>query len=80
MRRILLVLAVALVMAAMMVVTATPAFAKNSFQTDPDFDKPPGPPISSGAGTTVFHCNSPVIEGERGAIVINKNARHDNCV
>jgi hypothetical protein len=77
MRRILLVLSAGLVMVALVVVTAAPAFAKNTFQTGDD--QPPGPPSISGAGTTVFHCNSPDIIGERGAIVINKIGRHDNC-
>ena len=81
MRRILLVLSVAALMAAMVVVTAAPAFAKNTFQTDeegPPYG--PGPPASSGAFTTVFHCNSTDVFGTRGAYVIHKNGTtRNNC-
>jgi len=64
-------------MAAMVVVTAAPAFAKNTFQTGAE--DPPGPPTSSGAFTTVFHCESPDVIGTRGAFVFNKNHVHNNC-
>ena len=68
MRRMLLVLTVAAVMAAMMVAMAVPAMAAN--------DKPqgePGPPTASGSEghTVVFHCTS---IGEHGATVINRES------
>ena len=70
MRRILLVLGLALVMAAMLVATAAPAMALNTFQL-PVFkpgteeviigveEKGSGPPAASGGpafGSIVFHC------------------------
>ena len=72
MRRILSLVVVAWVMAAMMVAMAMPAFAK--IDTG---DPPPGPPTLSGnpSGTTVVHCNSDEI-GEEGAVAINKNGAH----
>ena len=77
MRRILLVLSVALVMVAM--VAAAPAFAKTIIG-----DPPPGPPSLTGNfpnGATVTHCNNPRIGGE-GSFVFNKNGSkgQGNCL
>ena len=66
MRRILLLLTAAILVAVMMAVTAGPAMAKNTFQ-DPLLDpfqvpeeNPPGPPTVSGGAPIhsplVFHC------------------------
>jgi hypothetical protein len=57
-------------MAAMVVVTVAPAYAKN-IRTD---RVPPygGPPIASGRETVVTHCNNESIGGE-GATVENRN-------
>ncbi len=57
-RRLILVLAVAALMAAMMVTSAMPAMAKNSYQFGQD--SPPGPPFFSGGpdkngSSEVFH-------------------------
>ena len=81
MRRILLVLTVALVVAAMVVVTAAPAFAKNTFQLSGR--DTPGPPQSSGAagsgeGASVLHCNSPSI-GSSGNHVVKRTGNIDHC-
>jgi hypothetical protein len=73
-RRIILVLTVAAVMATMMVAMAVPAMAAN--------DKgqgEPGPPTASGSEghTVVFHCTS---IGEQGTSVINKESGgHGGC-
>jgi putative hemolysin len=54
MRRVLLLVTVALVMAAMMLAMALPALAKNSEKADG------GPPLANNnpGGTSVFHCQA----------------------
>jgi hypothetical protein len=77
MRRILLVLSV---MALLMMALAAPAFAKNTFPTEPY--NPPGPPNQSYSGediiprTVVFHCNA---SGDSGNFVTNKNHVTGSC-
>ena len=77
-RRLLLLVAAALMVAVMLVATAGPALAFNTGE-----QKGPGatgPPLSSGGQNTVaFHCLSPDITGTPGAIVFNQNHVKDNC-
>ena len=75
-KRIIFLLAVG---AILMVTFAAPALAINSGEQKGK-GAPTGPPFSSGGQhTTVFHCESPLIIGERGAFVVNKNGFHNNC-
>ena len=80
MKRVLMVLAVALMMAVMMVAMAAPAISKN-IRPEPDGDGQPPydetplgePPVTSGNFPTfVFHCNTELRGGE-GSVVHNKN-------
>ena len=77
MRRILLVLSVALVMAAMVVATAMPAVARQSGKIDG------GPPThnygASGHSVSLSHCE-PAGLGETGAYVSTSSGHtNDNC-
>ena len=67
MKRMLLVLTVALVMAAMVLAMAVPAMASQS-------GVPPGPPLLSGSEghAIVIHC-------EPGAAAISQTGAHGNC-
>jgi hypothetical protein len=70
-KRVLMVLAVALMMVAM----AAPTFAKN---IRPDGDGEP--PVTSGNFPTfVFHCNTELRGGE-GAVVFNNIGGGGNCL
>ena len=74
MRRIMLLVTVALVMAALMALSALPVMAVNSG------NQPLGPPNLSGSpkpvGTEVFHCKN---IGLKGAAVTNKNGQPTRC-
>ena len=79
MRRILLVLVVGLVMAAILAINAVPSMAENSG------NQPPGPPQKSGTlegspgnGATVDHCNqSPGVQP--GVTLVDPNGvQHGN--
>ena len=76
MRRIVVLLAV---MALLLLALAAPAFADNTGTANG------GPPnlsgVGQGKGALVEHCGSDISGGTQGAIVINKNARHENnCI
>jgi hypothetical protein len=74
MRRITVLVTVALVMAALMALSALPAVAVNSGT------QPPGPPTVSGSpnteGARAFHCRT---IGAKGASVTNKNGQPTRC-
>jgi hypothetical protein len=74
MRRIMVVVTVALVMISIMVLGALPAVAVNSGT------QPPGPPTVSGSpnseGARAFHCKT---IGAKGASVTNKNGQPIRC-
>jgi CheY-specific phosphatase CheX len=73
MRRILLVLSIAALMAAMIVASAMPAFAENVKHFDG------GPPLLSGnsRATIVEHCNA--VEGGKSVTAFTKSGVHGNC-
>ena len=85
MKRVLMVLAVALMMAVMMVAMAAPTFAKNirpDGDGEPPYDELPlgEPPVTSGNFPTfVFHCNTELRGGE-GAVVFNNIGGGGNCL
>ena len=63
----------AVAVAAVLAFTASPAAAVNSGQ------QPPGPPhVSGGDNAVVFHCNSEVIGGDRGVVILNQNGINSN--
>ena len=74
MRRIMMLVAVALVMAALMALSALPVMAVNSG------NQPPGPPFQSGSpnpeGARAFHCKTIDL---KGASVTNKNGQPTRC-
>jgi hypothetical protein len=74
MRRIMMLVTVALVMAALMALSALPVMAVNSGT------QPPGPPTVSGSpdteGARAFHCKT---IGAKGATVTNKNGQPTRC-
>jgi hypothetical protein len=74
MRRIMVLVTLALVMAALMTLSALPVMAVNSG------NQPPGPPLESGSpnteGARAFHCTN---IGEKGASVTNKNGQPTRC-
>jgi hypothetical protein len=69
MGRILMVLTVWLVMAAMMLLIALPVIAKNR-DINPDDEGPPGPPNISGSGHP--GTSSDVIHSDEGACVVHQ--------
>ena len=74
MRRIMVLVTVALVMAVQMALSALPVMAVNSG------NQPPGPPFESGSpnteGARAFHCET---IGSKGASVTNKNGQPTRC-
>ena len=74
MRRIMVLVTVALVMAVQMALSALPVMAVNSG------NQPPGPPFESGSpnteGARAFHCKT---IGAKGASVTNKNGQLTRC-
>jgi hypothetical protein len=74
MRRIMVSVTVALVMATLMALSALPAMAVNSGT------QPPGPPTVSGSpnteGARASHCKT---IGAKGASVTNKNGQPTRC-
>jgi NADH:ubiquinone oxidoreductase subunit 3 (subunit A) len=74
MRRIMVLVTVALVMAVLMALSALPVMAVNSG------NQPPGPPFESGSpnteGARAFHCET---IGAKGASVTNKNGQPTRC-
>ena len=73
MRRMVMLLAVALVMTLVIALSALPVMAVNSA------NQPPGPPFQSGSPTgktTAFHCKAIDL---KGAAVTNKNGRATSC-
>jgi NADH:ubiquinone oxidoreductase subunit 3 (subunit A) len=74
MRRIVRLLAVAVVMTLVMALSALPVMAVNSG------NQPPGPPFESGSpnteGARAFHCKT---IGTNGASVTNKNGQPTRC-
>lgn len=74
MRRIMVLVTVALVMAALSAISALPVMAVNSG------NQPPGPPFESGSpnaeGARAFHCKT---IGAKGASVTNKNGQSTSC-
>jgi hypothetical protein len=74
MRRIMVLVTVALVMAALSAISALPVMAVNSG------NQPPGPPFESGSPNTeearAFHCKT---IGAKGASVTNKNGQPTRC-
>ena len=76
-RRAILLLAVAALMAAMVVALgAGPAMAKTSGE------QPQGPPLftagSSGRAAVVVHCGAEKAGGTRGVLLANSNGKHTN--
>ena len=74
MRRIMVLVTVALGMAALMTLSALPVMAVNSG------NQPPGPPTVSGSpnteGARAFHCKT---IGTNGASFTNKNGQPTRC-
>ncbi len=74
MRRIVRLLAVAVVLTLVMALSALPVMAVNSG------NQPPGPPFESGSpnkeGARAFHCKT---IDEKGASVTNKNSQPTRC-
>jgi hypothetical protein len=74
MRRIMVLVTVALVMAGLSAISALPVLAVNSG------NQPPGPPTVSGSpnteGARAFHCKT---IGAKGASVTNKNGQPTRC-
>ena len=74
MRRMVVLVTVALVMSLLTVLGAWPAVAANSGS------QPPGPPTVSGSpnpeGARAFHCET---IGAKGATVTNKNGQPTGC-